>query len=483
MSVSVAALALRIWWPVVIVLAILGALGAFVAGRDAPYVAVTTLRVDTAGFGENAQESIVDTSRLLVDSNRTYRKVVGDAPGAIDEIRSRTAVDAIGTSSVLELAVSAQTAEQAEREVDALAEASITSIRELADEQFTGTVRSGRDSLAQGVLDDPAAEQARRDAIGVAIAEQQDNALRLSASLSRIGEVPPATRVGLGVRLAMVIGALVGAIVGIAIALFLGVGRRRTRSLSDVRIVSRGLVDCEPLAKAEGISRVAAECSRLTYPLVVVLALPGAEADVQEVSTELRSELHRDGNRTFRLDYRELRHASGDEPQPALVGVGNGAAPGNGRPHHRNALPHAEYNGSAGSAALPALGMPNRAIGLAEAGADLLLITADADERTLQQVAGRADVVLLVGRRRRTRLGELAKVVDLLRPAHPPVLVLADGRIEPSIGSSVGNDQPQPPVFDPSTSSPVEGPEARPSPTPRPRPESSSAAAAPRNDG
>jgi hypothetical protein len=228
------------------------------------------------------------------------------------------------------------------------------------------------------------------------------------------------------------------------------------RSLSDARIVSRGLVDCEPLARAEGVSRVAAECSRLSYPLVVVLALPGAEADVQDVSSELRSELHRDGNRTFRLDYREIRHASVEQPQPSLVASGNGAA-------HRNGAPH----GSPASRVVPAIGMPNRAIGLTEAGADLLLVTADADERTLQQVAGRADVVLLVGRRHRTRLGELANVVDILRPAHPPVLVLTEGRTEAGIGRPIGNGHPQPPFRDSAT---VDGLQARSSPTPRPRP-------------
>jgi hypothetical protein len=129
--------------------------------------------------------------------------------------------------------------------------------------------------------------------------------------------------------------------------------------------------------------------------------------------------------------------------------------------------------------------MPRRAIGLTEAGADLLLVTADADERTIQQVAGRADVVLLVGRRRRTRLGELAKVVDLLRPAHPPVLVLGGGRIEPAFDGPSGNGHVQPPALDPVTSQAVDASLEKPSPSPRPRPQPapSNAGPAERDDG
>ncbi|MGQ0576678.1 MAG: hypothetical protein ACT4RN_21130 [Pseudonocardia sp.] len=450
MSASVAMLAVRIWWPVIALLAVLGAAGGYVAAKDAPYAAVTTIRVDTAGFGEVAQESIVETAQLLVDSNRTYAKVVGNTPGAIAEIRQRTRVDAIASSSVLEIVVSAQNPTQAEREVDALAEAAITVVRELAEEQFTASIDDGAVGIANGVLPDAVAEQARRDALGTAIAAQQDNALRLSGSLSRIGEVLPATREGVGIRLASIIGLIAGSVVGVAVTLFIGVGRRRIRSLRDVRTVAPALVDCDPLPTTEGIVRVAAECSRLSHPLVAVLGLRGVGASVHEVSGRLRTELYRDGSRPFRIDDVEVRYAGLGDDRPRFAHTAT-AVPRDSRQRART------HSGTAAATVLPALGMPNRAADLVAADADLILVTGEADERMLHQVASRADVVLLVGRRGRTRLAELANVVGELRPPVPPVVVLLDpltrtaGRPEAVRGA----EAPDPARLEPPVAEPV----------------------------
>src|SRR4051812_2822764 len=179
-TASAALLALRMWWLMIAALVVIGAALGVYAVRDAPYSAVTTLRVDTAGFGEVAQASIVQTARLLVDSNRVYSRVAGNQPGAVEALRQRTTVDIVADSSVLEIGVSAQTPEQAERDVDAIANAAIANFQQLAEEQFDATIRSGQDALSNGRLPDPVAEQARRDGLGTSIAEQQDNALRLS---------------------------------------------------------------------------------------------------------------------------------------------------------------------------------------------------------------------------------------------------------------------------------------------------------------
>ncbi len=93
---------------------------------------------------------------------------------------------------------------------------------------------------------------------------------------------------------------------------------------------------------------------------------------------------------------------------------------------------------------MPALGMPNRATDLAAADADILLVTADADERTMQKIAGRADVALLVGRRKSTRLGQLASVVALLRAASPPVVVVSDPRAVPTTNMEGASAAPDP---------------------------------------
>ena len=432
-TASAALLALRMWWPIVTVCALIGgAYGAY-SVRDAPYMAVTTVRVDTAGFGEVAQQSIVQTARLLVDSNRTYAKVAGDTPEGIEELRQRTAVDIVESSSILEISVSAQTPDRAERDLNALVEASMTSMRELADEQFTGTVRSGQTALSGGVLPDPAAEEARRAGIGTAISERQDNALRLSAQLSRIGAILPATRTGLGARLAAAIGFVAGGFAGAVLTLMLGVGRRRIKRLADVRAVAPGLLPAAPLEYTKGIITVGNDCSRIDAALAVVLALPGAEDDLPDVVDAVRSELTRNGSRPFRLDADDVVRAD-DYATRRGAPSRPGFDAGNG---HR--LPGGSV--ATVSAGLPALGMPQRAVDLAASQADVLLVTGMASERILTLAAGRADVVLLVARPYRTTLGQLAAVTANLGDGRPPVVVLAPRHTSVERGGS--RDEPE----------------------------------------
>lgn len=431
MPTSVATLALRIWWPIVAVLAVLGGAAGHVATRDAPYLAATQIRVDTAGFGEVAAESIVQTARVLVDSNLTYRQVVGPAEGAIEELRQRTTVDVIATSSVLEVVVTAQTAEQAEREVDALAEAGIATVRELAAEQFADTIADGADGLAGGGLPDPVAEETRREALGAAVAAQQDTALRLSGSLSRVGEVLPAVREGVGGNLAIVIGLFAGAVVGTSVALLLGVRRRRIKSVKDIRRVAPSLIDCEPFDTVEGVSRVAAQCSRLAHPFVAILALRGGAPLAEEVSAQLGRTLRQDGRRPFQLSPADIRHGYHDGDNPR-VGSALERSVGIYTNGHWPPLPAA----TSAAAILPTLGMPHRATDLAAIGHDLLLAAGEADVRTLQQIAGRPDVVVLVGQVKRVRLGQLADVVEQLRLREPPIVVLLESSAAPAANPS-----------------------------------------------
>jgi hypothetical protein len=403
-TTSVALMALRVWWALVLVMTVVGAAVGLLAVRNAPYQAVTSLRVDTAGFAEVAQESIVQTSRLLVDSDRMYAKVVGNDPIAIDELRSRTTVDIVLTSSVLQITVTAKTAAQAEHDVDAIAKASINNVQELAEIQFNSIVKNGQDALATGKLVDPVAEQARRDAVGKAIAAQQDNALRLSAQLSRIGAVLPATPVGLSRTTAMLLGAVAGGVAGALLALFLGPGRRRISRPAHLRVLSQTLVPSHPVAAEDVGPRVASEASRISHALVVVLALPKAERILDLVAGDILRELHADGSRAFVLGDEDVRRtASLQEPETSALG--SRALPGG-----------------------PALGLPRRRADLEAAAADVLFVSGRADEYTLGTVAARADIVVLVGRYRQTSVRALAAAADQLGSSQLPLVVFLSGR-------------------------------------------------------
>ncbi len=179
-TASAALLAMRMWWPIIVIFAVLGVAGGMLAIRDAPYAAVTAVRVDTAGFGEVAQQSIVETSRLLVDSNRTYSKVVGESPGAIEEIRQRTAVEASRHRPCWRSACPPRPPGRPNGRWMRSPRQRSRSSASSPTSSSTGPSRAASAGWPPAASPDAVAENARRDALGTAIAEQQDNALRLS---------------------------------------------------------------------------------------------------------------------------------------------------------------------------------------------------------------------------------------------------------------------------------------------------------------
>src|SRR5918998_1997372 len=120
LSGSYSSLALRMWWPIVVVLTLLGVVGGVISVKGAPWAATALLRVDISTNPIQSQQ-IVSTALQLVDSDPVYARVVGDSRTALNELRSRTTVGIRDAGAVLVVTVVAPTAEQAERDTDAFA--------------------------------------------------------------------------------------------------------------------------------------------------------------------------------------------------------------------------------------------------------------------------------------------------------------------------------------------------------------------------
>jgi hypothetical protein len=230
---------------------------------------------------------------------------------------------------------------------------------------------------------------------------------------------------GLGSRMAMLIGALTGAVAASVCALLVGVGRWRIKRLRDMQAVAPGLVACEPLDYDQGILRTAADCARFDHALVAVLALPGAEDDLDRTFDDLQMALYRDGSRPFRIDTIDVVHAFAEErrrsamrPSDMPVSQQNGHAPPDG-PSSRLRVD------------IPALGMPKRAVDLDRAQADTLLIKGDAEPKVLRLIGGRADAILLVARARKTTLGQLARAAAALGEGRQPVVIISKPEPKP----------------------------------------------------
>ncbi len=391
---SMTFLALRMWWPMVATLTVVGAVLGVLAPFNAPYAAKSLLRVDTSG-NEAQSTPIVATAVQLVGADPVYAAVVGDSTAAMADLRGRTVVAVEDVAGIISISVAAPTAEQANRDADDVATKSVEYVQALAQEQLATVTRTGQDAVAEGGLRDPEAEFRRRQALGAAIGERQELARQGASFLTRIGGVQPAARVGLGVTLAGPVGALVGALIGAIAALLLGVRRRRVRRLADVRAVIPEIPAYGPVSQSDGIAWVAARCARLDTPMIALLALHGAESQLRKIATQLKYQLRTDAMRWVEIEADDLDRVST-----------NGRAP-------------------VGSADPRELSVRRRASALAESEANMVLVIGMARGPSIARLSARADIVLLVGEVGRTRLGALATTCARLAPSSP-VILLAD---------------------------------------------------------
>jgi hypothetical protein len=398
LSPSSTMLALRAWWPIVVVLAVAGAALGVQSVGSAPFSATTLLRVDVSTNPLQSPQ-IVATALQVVDSDPVYFKATDETAEAADELRARTTVGLSDNAAVLKVSVVAPTAEQATEETDRFADAALEYIAEMSREEFDRATRLAQEALNGGALPNPMAEELRLEQLGANLAEAQNSAYRQIDLVSRIGGVHEPERLGLPPRLAAPLGAVIGALAGGIAALVLGVQRRRIRRPAEVKAVGPGIRVYGSPTLADGLLRVAARCATLDQPLVAILALPDAEDALNDVRNALRRQLRVERLRWVDVDADDFGRASVADRRAT-----------------------AADRRSSGEMHVPV--RHARAQVLAEAEADVIVVTGLASTRAVKEAGARADAVILVGRQRKTRIGELSAVYAEVADVHPVVALL-----------------------------------------------------------
>ncbi|MCY7344416.1 MAG: hypothetical protein LH603_21920 [Pseudonocardia sp.] len=386
---SFSLLAVRMWWPVVVALVVLGMGAGLVSTRAAQYSATTYVRVDVSTNPVQSVQ-IVSSALQLVDSDPVYARVVGESRAALNGLRARTTVGIRDAGAVLFVTVVAPTPEQAERDADEFGRQAVEHTASLAREQFTAITELGGQAIEEGALPDPAAEAGRRARLGEDIADGQNSALRSANLVTRIGGVQTPVRLGVSPALAAPLGGLVGGLAGLALALGLGVRRRSVRSVSDLRSINPRVRVYGADNQSDGLLRVVARCATLDHPVVAVLALPGAERHLAQVVADLRDRLRAEGMRWKAVDADDLVKAAARAPAPGDTAVTTLSL----RRH-----PH-EHDSH-----------------------DLTLVTGVADGAAVAQVSAVADLAVLVGRMGVSKLGELAALCAELEDNAPLVVL------------------------------------------------------------
>lgn len=307
--------AARHWWPLVVIPALLGAMFGVWSSSTSPYTSTVLLQVNASSPQGQTNETAAQTALRIIESDEVFnraREVLGESGAGL---RARTELARITDTELLSVQVSAPTAEQAERETDAVTAAGLEVIQALAQQQFDAIDQAGGRALGDGVLDDGAAELARLQALGQAAANRQDAAQIASLLLTRVGEPQAAYQTGLGATTAGAIGLLVGLIPGIVLAVLYGRRFGRVRRPADV---------LEAIARAEvrdrsGITRIAGRCAGRPAPLIGMLSMSGARAELTELTAFLDTELRTDDRRPYILWSGDLQATANPPAEPVTV--------------------------------------------------------------------------------------------------------------------------------------------------------------------
>lgn len=259
---------LRFWW-VVVLCAVAGTALAALALTQSSFTATQLYRVNAADSESARATQLTQTLSRVVDSDEIYKQAAGTAGTTPADLKSRTVIAVVTDTEILSISVTAGSAAAAADQVGDLNEAIRVVLLDEGRSQYADAGDNANGALMSGALRDPAAEEARRTAIGTATAERQNSALATSAQLNRVGDPAPPIRAGLGPTSRAALGAGAGAAVGLLLTSVFGPALVRVRSRRDLAVVF-------PPVEAydhEGIARIAARLRSNTPRSIAVLSI------------------------------------------------------------------------------------------------------------------------------------------------------------------------------------------------------------------
>ena len=227
---------LRFWWVVVLCAVLVGALGTLTVAQSS-FTASQLYRVNASDSESARATQLTQTLSRIIDSDQIYRRAAEASGTSTEDLKGRTVVSVVTDTEILSISVTAPTAEQAAGGVADLNEAIRVVLLDDGRAQYADAGTNANGALLSGALRDPAAEEARRTAIGTATADRQNSALAASAQLNRIGNPSAPIRAGLGPVSRAVLGTAAGAALGLLLTSIFGPSMVRVRSRRDLALV------------------------------------------------------------------------------------------------------------------------------------------------------------------------------------------------------------------------------------------------------
>lgn len=281
-------------WVVVIpvLLALLGGAAGLVSGSSSKASAEALLLVRYDATTGATPESAADNAAVQLNTREIFLSAAEKTGADVSELQVRTQIAAKPNSQIVSVEVTAPTYEQAVRDANAVAEASVGAGPDRMPQSLAQLTQSTRDLISSGDLGDSSAERSRVARLGDELGASQAALVRDANQLQLLQSAEPSSRLP-GAAVLGAVGAFSGALLGAALAFLI---RFRRGTVKSARELSQLYPQAAVIASSDLSEALGMEPDART---VIVAGSPGQQ--LSDVTETVRDVLHSTTGKTVVL--------------------------------------------------------------------------------------------------------------------------------------------------------------------------------------
>lgn len=226
---------LRRWWWIPSILALLGVLVGAAAGLNSPKSAVAILTVQITSENPDAIKQATQSAMTEVSTQEVFSSAAKARNINPTGLRARSEISVVPDSTMLAVKVTADDANTAAADANALAKAGVDQSAARMQNQLRALTANTETLINGQGLRDTQAERTRITQLGGALAQSQQNLLTQSRQLTVLQNAAAADATSTSPVLLGLMGLIGGSLIGIAFTLLFGGRRGRMNTMREMR--------------------------------------------------------------------------------------------------------------------------------------------------------------------------------------------------------------------------------------------------------
>ena len=226
---------LRRWWWIPTTLALLGVLVGVAAGLNSPKSATAIVSVQITSENPDALRQATQSAMTEVSTQEVFSNAAKARNINPTALRSRSEISIVPDSTMLAIKVTADTADAAAADANALAKAGVDQSASRMQNQLKALTQNTETLISGQGLRDTQAERTRITQLGGALAQSQQNLLTQSRQLTLLQSASAADATSTSPVLLGLMGLIGGSLLGLAFTLLFGGRRGRMNSMREMR--------------------------------------------------------------------------------------------------------------------------------------------------------------------------------------------------------------------------------------------------------